>query len=80
MHELQLKQVSTYCIKSALKEIDEESYSKTIHKLACKKWEALKNETVLTRAAKVQVYLMQKGFEPDLAKKVITELRSSFQK
>lgn len=80
MHELQLKQVSTYCIKSALKEIDEESYLKTIHKLACKKWEALKNETVLTRAAKVQVYLMQKGFEPDLAKKVITELRSSFKK
>src|SRR5215467_3120575 len=37
-YELKQKQVSEYCIKAALKEIDEEEYRSTLIKLAAQKW------------------------------------------
>ncbi len=74
-YELQQKGVSAYSIKKALKELDENDYTKTLHKLASAKWNNLAGEHYLTRPAKTQAYLLQKGFEPALVSKVIQEVR-----
>jgi regulatory protein len=66
-YELKQRQVSDYCIKKALKAIDEEDYTRALEKLSAKKWEALKGEgNVFVRRRKLQDYLLQKGYEPDL--------------
>jgi regulatory protein len=66
-YELKQRQVSDYCIKKALKAIDEDDYTQTLEKLTAKKWEALKGEgKIFVRRRKLQDYLLQKGYEPDL--------------
>jgi regulatory protein len=66
-YELQQKKISAYCIKKAMKEIDEDAYKKTFSKLAAQKWKSLKSEkNIFIRKRKTQDYLMQKGFEHEL--------------
>ena len=72
-YELKQKQVSEYSIKKALKQIDEDEYLKTLKKLADKKYAALKSEQYLVRKKKTMDYLIQKGFEPEMIIRVITE-------
>ncbi|MFN8291897.1 MAG: regulatory protein RecX [Chitinophagaceae bacterium] len=62
-YELKQKQVSEYCIKKAMKEIEEEEYLATLHKLAEAKYASLKQEQYLVRKKKTIGYLVQKGFE-----------------
>ena len=77
-HELKQKQVSEYCIKKAMKEIDEEEYMKVLLKLAAQKWKSVKGPGVnrFTKLGKTTAYLLQKGYEADLVKKVLSELES----
>jgi len=65
-YELKQKQVSEYCIKKALKQIEEEEYLKTLAKLANQKYASLKGEQYLVRKKKTLDYLAGKGFEPEL--------------
>ncbi len=78
-HALKQKQVSTYCINKAMKELDAEDYEQTLHKLAKQKWDTIKGEGVngFVKMAKTTDYLLQKGFEPELVRGVIQELVSS---
>lgn len=69
-YELKQKQVSEYSIKKALKQIDEEEYLKVLSKLAKEKYAALKNEQYLVREKKTIDYLLKKGFESELVKRV----------
>lgn len=72
---LKQKQVSEYCIKKGLQEIDDTKYIETLRLLLRKKWEELKKERLgYIRKQKVQRYLLQKGFENEL----ITELLKEF--
>ena len=71
-YELKQKQVSEYSIKKALKQINEEDYVVVLKKLADEKYASLKNEQYLIRKKKTMDYLVQKGFEIELIKKVIT--------
>jgi len=77
-HELKQKQVSEYCIKKAMKEIDEEEYMKVLLKLAAQKWKSVKGPGVnrFTKLGKTTAYLLQKGYEADLVKKALSELES----
>jgi regulatory protein len=70
-YELKQKQVSDYCIKKALKQIDEEEYLKVLHKLAKDKYAELKNDQYLIRKKKTIDYLMRKGYEPELVSRVL---------
>lgn len=70
-YELKQKQVSDYCIKKAIKQIDEGEYLKTLQKLAKEKYAALKGEQYLIRKKKTMDYLMQKGFEMELIRRVL---------
>ncbi len=64
---LKFKQVSDYCIKKALKEIDDSSYRKIFQKLAEQKLKTLKNEkNIFIKKRKLQDYLLQKGYESSL--------------
>jgi regulatory protein len=75
-HELKQKKVSEYCIKKAMKEIDEADYMKTLKKLAKEKWNALKQEnTIFSKLRKTHDYLLQKGYERDLITQVIANLQ-----
>jgi regulatory protein len=70
-YELKQKQVSDYCIKKALKQIEEEEYMKVLDKLAKEKYAKLKNEQYLIRKKKTMDYLMRKGYEPELVNKAL---------
>lgn len=72
-YELKQKQVSDYCIKKALKQIDEEEYLTVLKKLAKEKYAALKAEQYLVRKKKTMDYLVRKGFEIDLIKMAVEE-------
>lgn len=76
-HALKQKQVSTYCINKAMKELDAEDYEKTLHKLARQKWDTIKGEGVngFVKMAKTTDYLLQKGFEPELVREAVGRLK-----
>ena len=75
-YELKQRQVSEYCIKKGLKEIEEDDYAKTLEKLTAEKWETLKSEkNVFVKLRKTQDYLLQKGYEQDLIKQSLQTIR-----
>lgn len=66
-YELKQKQVSEYCIKKGLKEIDEEAYGRALNKLMAEKLRALTGEkNILLKKRKLMNYLLQKGYEQAL--------------
>ena len=74
-HALKQKQVSAYCIKKALKQIDEEAYLKTLEKLFEEKSRLLKSEkNIFIKKRKLQDHLMQKGYETDLIRELMNKL------
>ncbi len=73
-YELKQKQVSEYCIKKALNQIDEDEYLKVLNKLAKAKYASLKSEQYLVRKKKTMDYLMAKGFEAELIKRIVESI------
>lgn len=71
VHALKFKQISPYCIKKSLEEIDEEEYIKTLTQLATDKYQSLKKNQYLVRQYKTTQYLIAKGYEPDLVREVM---------
>lgn len=70
---LKQHQVSEYCIKKALKTIDDEEYVKTLQKLYAAKEKTLKSEkNIFIKKRKIQQYLMQKGYEVSLINELLT--------
>ncbi len=75
VEQLKFQQISDYCIKKALTEIDEEEYIETLKTLAEKKLKELKSEkNIFTRKQKIYRYLVQKGYESELAGETINEI------
>lgn len=75
-YELKQRRVSEYCIKKAMKEIDEDDYQQCLEKLAQKKWDSIKGDGVnrFTKMSKTTDHLLQKGFEPELIRVIINTL------
>ena len=73
-HALKQKRVSPYNIKKALQSIDLDAYEKTLNSLATKKWNTLKGERGLSKMAKTQAFLYQRGFEPQLIQPILQKL------
>lgn len=77
-YELKQRQVGEYCIRKALKEIEEDDYIKALDKLAADKWHSLRTETNLfSKMRKTQDYLLQKGYESGLIKQAIATARDA---
>jgi regulatory protein len=74
-HALKQKQVSAYCIKKALKEINEDDYLKTLQQHFDAKLKTLKSEkNIFIKKRKLQDHLMQKGFESDLIRGLMAKI------
>jgi regulatory protein len=73
-YALQQKRVSPVNIKKALLSIDENAYEKTLLNLATKKWNSLKGERGMSRMAKTQSFLNQRGFESNLISPILQAL------
>ena len=73
-YELKQKQVSPYCIKKALKEIDEEEYYAALKKLAEKTKEGIEGANEFVEKQKLKNYLFSRGFEMNLIESVIKEI------
>jgi regulatory protein len=74
--ELKARQISPYCIASALEEIDETKYRETLHKLAVKRWDSIKGQgtNLFVKMAKTRDYLLVKGYEANLVAIKVREL------
>ncbi|CAN5772391.1 regulatory protein RecX [soil metagenome] len=71
-YELKQKQVSEYCIKKALENINSKDYIQTLAKLAELKLKTLKSEkNIFIKKKKLQDHLRMKGFENDLIRDII---------
>jgi regulatory protein len=69
---LKQHQVSDYCIKKALKTIDEDEYVQKLQKLYTAKERTLKSEkNIFIKKRKIQQYLMQKGYETSLVNELV---------
>jgi regulatory protein len=79
-YELKQKQVSDYCIRKALKQIEEVEYQQTLQQLAEAKYAALKTEQYLVRKKKTQDYLIQKGYEYELVLPCVEKLSEKKKK
>lgn len=74
VQELEARGLTKNCIKAGLKEIDEQDYLKTLESLIRKKSELVEEENLFVKRDKLARYVIQKGFEPDLAWSVIKEI------
>lgn len=74
-HALKQKQVSAYCIKKALKQIDEEEYLKVLQQHFNAKLKTLRSEkNIFIKKKKMQQHLLQKGFEADMIRSLIAAI------
>lgn len=74
---LKEKQVSSYCIKKALTQIEDTDYERTLEKIAKQKWDQLKPEkNIFLKMRKLQDYLLQKGYEYEWVKETLKKIRS----
>jgi regulatory protein len=71
---LKFKKISERCIRTGLKEIDEEDYFKLLENEANKKWNSLIKLDSFQKKIKVQQFLLGRGFEQDLILQVLAEI------
>jgi len=65
-NELRQRRISAYCIRKAMKEIDEKEYRNTIRKLIEKKAASLQEDNDFIRNNKIAQYLFRKGYESNI--------------
>jgi regulatory protein len=76
VRELKFRDISAYNIKTALKEIDEQEYIKTIYRITENRNAVISESNFYKRKKKLIDFLMRKGFENDLIYKVVKEVVS----
>ena len=74
--ELQQKKLSRYCVEKGLQEIDPEAYEETLFKLMSDKWATLAQEENYARKHKTVRYVLGKGYEAELAWKMVAALET----
>ncbi len=76
-NELTFREISAYNIKEALKEINPEDYHAKIYHLAERRNETYSETDLYKRKKKLTDFLLRKGFEYPLIKKVLEDLFNS---
>jgi regulatory protein len=74
INELRRKQISSICINTGLKEIDEKEYDLVLEKLFYQKEKSIKDKNQFIRKTKIANFLIQRGFENNLVWDKIREL------
>jgi len=72
--ELKFREISAYNIKTALQEIDEKEYLKSIHDIAIKRNQQITEANFYQRKQKLIGFLQRKGYEIDLVYKVVNAI------
>lgn len=62
IRELKNKQISTYCIEKAMKEIDPNDYANNIQRIADKYFKNIKTGTLFEKKLKTVKYLLGRGY------------------
>jgi regulatory protein len=70
-YELKQRQISDYCIRKALAQIDDESYLKVLEKLLLDKYGTLKNLQWIARKKRTMDHAVSRGFESSLVIKTL---------
>jgi len=76
VRELKFRDISAYNVKTALKEIEENEYLKTIYRITENRNAVITESNIYKRKKKLIDFLMRKGFENDLIFKVVAEVIS----
>jgi regulatory protein len=74
---LEMKGLSSYCVKSGLKEIDEEDYLQTISVLIEKKSIEITLKNSYQKSYKIAQYLISRGYESDLVWEILKKVQST---
>jgi len=74
IRELKFRDISSYNIKTALKEIEEKEYLATIYRITENRNEVISEANIYKRKKKLVDFLMRKGFENNLIYKVVNEV------
>lgn len=74
VRELKQRDISSYNIKTALKEIDEEDYIATLYSLIEKKNNFLSETNLFKKKKKIIDHLLYKGFETNLIFEAVNEV------
>lgn len=72
--ELKFRNISKYNIDKALREISEEEYLETFHKLAENHWETMRENNALKKKKKFCDFMLRKGYESGLVYEKMKEL------
>ncbi len=75
--ELKSRQISEYCIKKGMKEIEQAEYEAVLLALLTRKNEILRENSLFKRKNKLFKYAYLKGFEADLIQSFVKDLTSS---
>ncbi len=75
--ELKAKGLSEYCIKSGMKELENDEYYDKLKQLLGQRAAREKETHPLKRKMKLMAYLTQKGYESDLIQEALGELGGS---
>jgi regulatory protein len=76
VRELKFRDISAYNIKTALKEVDEDAYIKTIYSITENRNAVISEPNTYKRKKKLIDFLMRKGFENDLIYKTVNDVVS----
>jgi regulatory protein len=74
VNELKFRNVTTYNINQALKEITPEEYATTFDRLSERQWEATRETNIQKKRKKFCDHLLRKGFESNLVYEKLKEL------
>lgn len=66
MEQLKARQLSDYCIRKGMAEIEDDDYAEALVEVAAKKWALLTDSDVFVRRNKLSKYLIAKGYEADM--------------
>ena len=71
---LEQRKLSTFCIKKAMNEIDNQDYQATLQDLLTKRWASQRETDLFIKKHKVAKYLIGRGYEPELVWEQISQL------
>mgnify|MGYP000439311943 CR=1 FL=1 len=76
VRELKFRDISAYNIKTALKEIEDDAYLKTIYEITERRNEVITEVNQYKRKKKLTDFLLRKGYETDLIFKTVKDILS----
>ncbi|PKH66904.1 recombinase RecX [Flavobacterium sp. ALD4] len=77
VNELKFRNITTYNINLALKEIPQEEYTATFDTVSERQWETIRETNILKKRKKFCDYLLRRGFESNLVYEKVKEFEST---